>query len=188
MTNPATPDTAISIHAPREGSDGGMTDEDDQRFLISIHAPREGSDITYSGEYMSAECISIHAPREGSDDKSHNLYYQYWQFQSTLPARGATQHILDIAFAVRHFNPRSPRGERRGLIWMNQRRQQVFQSTLPARGATSAIFTGARLNINFNPRSPRGERQQTVIIILICFGFQSTLPARGATFGYRAVL
>ena len=34
----------ISIHAPREGSDGGEAYESVNMLSISIHAPREGSD------------------------------------------------------------------------------------------------------------------------------------------------
>ena len=36
---------AISIHAPREGSDGDDYDAA-IRDMISIHAPREGSDVS----------------------------------------------------------------------------------------------------------------------------------------------
>ena len=36
--------TEISIHAPREGGDGGL-DAGDVQHLISIHAPREGGDL-----------------------------------------------------------------------------------------------------------------------------------------------
>ena len=78
--------------------------------------------------------ISIHAPRTGSDDR-----------------RGHKHH------RQRHFNPRSPHGERRRSLcrtgW-----SRTFQSTLPARGATPA------------GRQPGKEQK-----------FQSTLPARGAT-------
>ena len=35
----------ISIHAPREGSDGKHTGAFDGGAKISIHAPREGSDL-----------------------------------------------------------------------------------------------------------------------------------------------
>ena len=87
----ALEEMAISIHAPREGSDRNPNRPNggNRRFQstlpvrgatggawraefifnISIHAPREGSDdkdcilATYGG-------ISIHAPREGSDKKS----------------------------------------------------------------------------------------------------------------------
>ena len=36
----------ISIHAPREGSDGGRPPEQGGGDAISIHAPREGSDAS----------------------------------------------------------------------------------------------------------------------------------------------
>ena len=100
-------------------------------------------------------------------------------FQSTLPARGATDFT---AFADS---------------------QQLFQSTLPARGATGK---GSRAGSagDFNPRSPHGERRRrnaprgAKIGISIhaprtgsdftwplagqrFAAFQSTLPARGAT-------
>ena len=56
---------AISIHAPREGSDdvGQMSSV---AYYISIHAPREGSD-SFNFCNCCTTSISIHAPREGSD-------------------------------------------------------------------------------------------------------------------------
>ncbi len=56
--------------------------------------------------------ISIHAPRTGSDIRCYPHTPLIWQFQSTLPARGATG--------------KEPSRYTDG----------VFQSTLPARGAT----------------------------------------------------
>ncbi len=67
---------------------------------------------------------------------------------------GQRSHIL------RHFNPRSPHGERRGggsyffAIFCK------FQPTLPARGATVARKFRDAKNGYFNPRSPHGERQR----------------------------
>ena len=151
-----------------------------QPGTISIHAPREGSDPSLSTSSLASLDISIHAPREGSDliILVRNMAKQI--FQSTLPARGATQSSYTFVhpdFISIHapregsdcrlqippayagdFNPRSPRGER-----LRQNRgyhqQSKFQSTLPARGAT------------FSHDSAREARAQ----------FQSTLPARGAT-------
>ena len=79
--------------------------------------------------------ISIHAPRTGSDMKE----------QTSLRCR-------------KHFNPRSPHGERH-VGEVIKPCEKLFQSTLPARGATSA--------------SP---------LATLTKKFQSTLPARGATF------
>ena len=80
------------------------------------------------------------------------------RFQSTLPARGATNPRRNHARQQIYFNPRSPHGERPtpGLSDAGKGR---FQSTLPARGATVRLYQEM-------------------------FGldaFQSTLPARGAT-------
>ena len=56
---------------------------------ISIHAPREGSD--HGGRHADADSdISIHAPREGSDLMAIPFKQAARGFQSTLPVRGAT--------------------------------------------------------------------------------------------------
>ena len=101
------------------------------------------------------------------------------EFQSTLPARGATRTIKKsckniwisihaprtgsdrcnhyAGNAGKYFNPRSPHGERL-IDALTAQRIEAFQSTLPARGATapSCVENVPKL-------------------------FQSTLPARGAT-------
>ena len=146
----------ISIHAPRTGSDVDLSvlklerlnfnprsPHGERRTLsrvcrmtayISIHAPRTGSDVKARAKRLS-EDISIHAPRTGSDTFP------------TSPARHS-----------KHFNPRSPHGERRGLAAVT--RPQMW---------------------NFNPRSPHGERPSGQPEHASGQQFQSTLPARGAT-------
>ena len=42
--------------------------------------------------------ISIHAPRAGSDQKAAEKERDYWEFQSTLPVRGATQRLVSFYF------------------------------------------------------------------------------------------
>ena len=100
---------------------------------ISIHAPHAGSDAV-RGSAWRGGAISIHAPHAGSDDPGKP------------EAPGA-----------RHFNPRSPCGERPsgGMPW---HRRCQFQSTLPMRGATDVLHPWTTL-----------------------VAFQSTLPMRGAT-------
>ena len=103
-----------------------------QGTAISIHAPREGSDHHPGGVLRpDPGHISIHAPREGSDLAELDLFAAVLGFQSTLPVRGATQkgyvgrcrlHVISI-HAPRegsdgglswrpksrpNFNPRSP--------------------------------------------------------------------------------
>ena len=57
----------ISIHAPREGCDGGRGPVLLREYVISIHAPREGCD-PLERRRIAGQRISIHAPREGCDD------------------------------------------------------------------------------------------------------------------------
>ena len=150
----------ISIHAPRTGSDTGRAAGRGKPQDISIHAPRTGSDGA-AGQPRPLERISIHAPRTGSDMTNTKYYIAYGSFQSTLPARGATQSVHRGRASHPHFNPRSPHGERRRGNCFSFL-QMVFQSTLPARGATTP---------------PAGTACASV--------FQSTLPARGATRFHR---
>ncbi len=63
--------------------------------------------------YLTIMPISIHAPRAGSDKLFPDANYTVYEFQSTLPVRGAT--VDDATVTQVHFQ---------------------FQSTLPVRGAT----------------------------------------------------
>ena len=56
--------------------------------------------------------ISTHAPRTGSDNIGKIDIIREITFQPTLPARGATVCLAIRLQAGRHFNPRSPHGER----------------------------------------------------------------------------
>ncbi len=213
----------ISIHAPRTGSDMVIS-AISGTIAISIHAPRTGSDPTTKlpipglydfnprsphGERLFrliaifGHCrISIHAPRTGSDGFDRRAKRTGKAFQSTLPARGATASTVVPSARARHFNPRSPHGERR-FDRRAKRTGKAFQSTLPARGATfSRLLQNLRdsisihaprtgsdvsaivadpLKIHFNPRSPHGERLNGRGRQEMPQLFQSTLPARGAT-------
>ena len=83
--------SAISIHAPREGSDHLQPVCPDGALPISIHAPREGSDAVDARPANTDPSISIHAPREGSDPGRMAWPPHTAGFLSTLPARGATR-------------------------------------------------------------------------------------------------
>ena len=190
----------ISIHAPRTGSDP-CNAFGSAKGGISIHAPRTGSDHPALRRASESLPISIHAPRTGSDDGSRRhfekrgnfnprsphgerradvkLTLKQCSFQSTLPARGATDRVelKDRAFLFQSTLP--ARGATLELL--KTAVYQSFQSTLPARGATRgreantkamlisihAPRTGSDLTPrnwnahqkNFNPRSPHGERR-----------------------------
>ena len=169
---------AISIHAPRTGSDAAK-EALVRAATISIHAPRTGSDAickphviclltfqstlpargaTLERKNVKQSCeISIHAPRTGSDWILHDVRTRF-PISIHAPRTGSDpKRKHPRSLSLRNFNPRSPHGERpwSGRTLSNHAR---FQSTLPARGATGFFMTCA-------PASR----------------FQSTLPARGAT-------
>ena len=177
----------ISIHAPRTGSDVKCQDALIVAAPISIHAPRTGSDEATAGKILAEMEFQSTLPARGAT-WSFLICPSFAQFQSTLPARGATAAAVPVAIAVLHFNPRSPHGERRA--------------------ERASIRAGC---CYFNPRSPHGERRtrrtdstrwrQISIhaprtgsdFCIPCHPaktaqFQSTLPARGATRSGRALL
>ena len=125
--------------------------------VISTHAPRTGSDHHGRNRHPRRE-FQPTLPARGATCTRFMWAMLFSPFQPTLPARGATRTRWGCSPARRHFNPRSPHGERRSTspttAWF-----QRFQPTLPARGATAFR---ARLRLqpcNFNPRSPHGERR-----------------------------
>ena len=108
--------------------------------------------------------ISIHAPRMGSDMAQGARPETRESFQSTLPGWGATSGVLVGHATLRHFNPRSPDGER-----------PVEAPLRSNRG------------LDFNPRSPDGERHGIARHRPRSPRFQSTLPGWGATICRPAV-
>ena len=126
--------SAISIHAPREGSDKVSVIGGTKLYVFLSTLPARGA-TNYVIIGSPANIISIHAPREGSDTDAQYQQLEAMAFLSTLPARGATIPKSDILKSVKNFYPRSPRGERPSRVWC----WPVcisFLSTLPARGAT----------------------------------------------------
>ena len=97
---------SISIHAPREGSDGPSSIRS-LEMHISIHAPREGSDFDMRVQGNSIP-ISIHAPREGSDRGILGFPGSESTISIHAPREGSDV-TRDFCTAVgKDFNPRSP--------------------------------------------------------------------------------
>ena len=81
--------TAISIHAPREGSDSSLQKAGAGSANFYPRSPR-GERLSAKPEIYLKSGISIHAPREGSDAIRWSMPAAKTLFLSTLPARGAT--------------------------------------------------------------------------------------------------
>ena len=102
------------------------------------------------------------------------------EFQSTLPARGATILYYWAQGLSRDFNPRSPRGERRRRRG-GRSPPKGISIHAPREGSDHCHNMDKSGMGHFNPRSPRGERRLHRHTVFIMVPFQSTLPARGAT-------
>ena len=168
----------ISIHAPREGSDGAIVTGIGDLMDFNPRSPRgERRETGLVGSGVVG--ISIHAPREGSDGIG-----------------GRCGGVLG------DFNPRSPRGERltgphpvhiHGAISIHAPREgsdpRVQRGAhypgisihAPREGSDAKAPPWPWVAYNFNPRSPRGERLPQPDGPTWPWVFQSTLPARGAT-------
>ena len=125
--------------------------------FISIHAPREGRDPCACKLLTERTNFNPRAPRGARPLLPQPPHTAKIRFQSTRPARGATNNR-----------------------WVSDLRRG-FQSTRPARGATELSDFLCQRQRNFNPRAPRGARLILFAVLLVFGLFQSTRPARGAT-------
>ncbi len=171
--------SGISIHAPRTGSDLPPAPAALQ-LPISIHAPRTGSDRRGWCSVPAATPFQSTLPARGATQSGATQRRQFRRFQSTLPARGATAFPSLLIFPSAGFQSTLPaRGATRRR--RSARSGRAFQSTLPARGATSrvAVLQGDK---NISIHAPRtGSDLPFVTFHQRNRVFQSTLPARGAT-------
>ena len=150
---------------------------------ISIHAPREGSDGSPVRHYFSRQPFLSTLPARGATGIGR---VQVWskKFLSTLPARGATRYSdlcirlsgisihapregSDVSLHIqlllgKDFYPRSPRGERRCLLWLLIPGKRYFYPRSP-RGERLSTTHSAEGCPYFYPRSPRGERHCTSV-------------------------
>ena len=127
-------ESVISIHAPRMGSDSGSKLTRDHR-RISIHAPRMGSDLDTRCHFVIRAQFQSTLPAWGATPAWRRLHSVREKFQSTLPAWGATTYspLESIAGIISIHAPRMGSDPSLRII---SSRSCVFQSTLPAWGAT----------------------------------------------------
>ena len=146
---------------------------------ISIHTPLAGSDLLHAPCPAHRKYFNPHSPC-GERRYGKAVEQTVWEFQSTLPLRGATSRPPSSSSPCRYFNPHSPCGERLKSADKNDV-LDIFQSTLPLRGATTSSTNTRAMTDYFNPHSPCGERHSIRANAPCSRIFQSTLPLRGAT-------
>ena len=111
-----------------------------QKNLISIHALLAESDGVHYDNYNLHCVISIHALLAESDCHRTIPAATTSRFLSTLSLRRATQPYQFGHPYTKNFYPRSPCGERRGIIWRYFFGRR-FLSTLSLRRATLMCHT-----------------------------------------------
>ena len=121
--------------------------------MISIHAPREGSDPDFPASAHAEQQISIHAPREGSDLTSRTMLLTLRHFYPRSPRGERLEFGEMYRVEGKDFYPRSPRGER-PPVPVSTSSASTFLSTLPARGATHVLFTG-QMRTSISIHAPR---------------------------------
>ena len=148
---------------------------------ISIHAPRVGSD----GDALYADALVLRfqstLPVWGATWTTILVTRVSANFNPRSPCGERPERASQAAQRC-NFNPRSPCGERPNQI-SHRADGRLFQSTLPVWGATSSRASMVSCWLYFNPRSPCGERLHHNISFVKRSQFQSTLPVWGATAG-----
>ena len=190
---------AISIHAPRTGSDARQRLHCPRRADFNPRSPHGERPDRNIANSVSCPFQST-LPARGATKSVHVCVFHH-QFQSTLPARGATQkrprvrfspsisiHAprtgSDITFfrvrpAQTYFNPRSPHGERPLGIFFHDS-SEYFNPRSP-HGERRSPNRHRRSSTLISIHAPRTGSDALLVAEADAGRFQSTLPARGAT-------
>ena len=124
--------------------------------------------------------ISIHALLAESDLRELLHSYQDFRFLSTLSLRRATALLALLDHNLDDFYPRSPCGERPGILWVPRPLRLISIHALLAESDLYVVIL-SRIASYFYPRSPCGERHVLPHGGKHVFQFLSTLSLRRAT-------
>ncbi len=125
---------------------------------ISIHAPRGGSDVAVATSLYFTPLFQSTLPVGERQRKVPQLPSTF-KFQSTLPVGGATSTALTASRRTRYFNPRSPWGGATGRVPRHRHRAAI--SIHAPRGGSDVERRFNTLYDRISIHAPRGgERQQ----------------------------
>ena len=145
----------ISIHAPREGSDGFS--EMRRRFFHANFNPRSPRGERRRNSYSALRYIYFN-PRSPRGERPESLFFdpRLSLFQSTLPARGATcsESLYLQKFSISIHAPR----EGSDAAYMLHDQDDNISIHAPREGSDGIVIQAGQNATHFNPRSPRGER------------------------------
>ena len=154
---PPRPPIAISIHAPRVGSDRTSTVISLSRLLFQSTLPVWGATDTRFLCPCPRFYFNPRSPCGERPAQTHIFFTDRKEFQSTLPVWGATSRGIS-ATRFLAISIHAPRVGSDPLDYIPDRAAGKFQSTLPVWGATPGPLSCWQRRAYFNPRSPCGER------------------------------
>ena len=127
---------------------------------------------------LAVKYISIHAPRTGSDRQRKIRDFISPRFQSTLPARGATERTMALANCQTDFNPRSPHGER-PVVTAEENAEAVISIHAPRTGSDTGKNrheTGRIISIH----APRTGSDPAGVRLQYCHAISIHAPRTGS--------
>ena len=199
---------AISIHAPRTGSDNAEANQKFRAISISIHAPRTGSDgwppprtagtplfqstLPARGATMPSPFwllflpISIHAPRTGSDASTGSRRSGKSSISIHAPRTGsdAMRGLLTIVEGISIHAPRTGSDE------PGRNRRHAGRYFNPRSPHGERLLLELHTNMTpcyFNPRSPHGERLQELGRVRAALVISIHAPRTGSDITARAL-
>ena len=169
---PGNVNSNFNPHSPR-GERPDMAKWQAERLQISIHTPREGSDKLVLLKIRITNKFQSTLPARGAT-QSAAVPGGASQFQSTLPARGATKRIRpnDCYFTISIHTPRE------GSDWADDDENWTYNISIhtPREGSDSISASQVVPLPNFNPHSPRGERPRPDNAVFSDFYFNPHSP------------
>ena len=179
MVWPWIPGCAISIHAPRVGSDTPLLRVSGLYNHFNPRSPCGERQINLAPRIMRGD-FNPRSPC-GERPKHDKMIMRPMGLNFNPRSPCGERHASDFRrHCSIYFNPRSPCGERhtplptlfRGL-WISIHAPRV--------GSDKLLLIFISRFLHFNPRSPCGERPKAIANPAAAFIFQSTLPVWGAT-------
>ncbi len=147
-----------SIHAPPRGTRRADSSPKGSRAHVSIHAPRAGPRLARSKKHSTPSLFQSTRPARDATQALRHASPPL-RFQSTRPARDATGGSRIVCWDARLVSIHAPRAGRDLRRYAKAMKADAFQSTRPARDATLTPVTMAPGHACFNPRAPRGTRR-----------------------------
>ena len=154
--DPANEAIAISIHAPRTGSDKATKSSRAQPGNFNPRSPH-GERPTDGDAQAPPRKISIHAPRTGSDLYGHTCFFRRRRISIHAPRTGSDA-FRGVRESGRRISIHAPRTGSDIVTRPTKCTRCEISIHAPRTGSDAGTIPCSASKDYFNPRSPHGER------------------------------